>query len=82
MSNRIERVPTNVVVQDGAYVGRWCGGQVAHEYEGQAIVWDTEIAVRGSCEVRFVVQDGKIIEGSIEQIAACDGQPLLYGIGS
>lgn len=78
--SRVKRVPTSVVVPDGTYIGRWCGDQVAHQYDGQAIIWETEIGVRGSCPVRFVVQDCKIVERSIEQIGVCDGQPLLYGM--
>lgn len=78
----VERLPATVEVPDGTYIGRWCGDQVAHQHDGQAIVWETEIGVRGSCPVRFVVQDGKLVGRSIEQIGVCDGQPLLHGIDS
>ena len=79
---RVERVPADVLVPDGNYIGRQSGYQVAHEVDRKAIIWETDVGVRGSCPVQFRVWGGKIIHSSIEQIGDCDGQPLLHGIGA
>lgn len=80
--SRVERVPTDIQVPDGTYTGRWAGNQVAHEVEGEAIVWEADVSLAGSCPVRFAVRDGRLDNRSIEQVGISDGKHLLDGIGS
>lgn len=68
LSSDMELTKAAIEIDDGWYVGKWSGNQIEFYHNGHQIFVNTDLGVRGTAQVIFRSEGGKLVPDSITDL--------------